>query len=107
MTVAPLPNMVNNAASKEFVLVPKDEWDQVGIRDVERGPVKSDTTDTTQLGHSVSRETKPQLNLHLDDQAVLSRQQILGTGNLPQDSAPVCINIDGAPTKPSILRHRS
>ena len=25
---------------------------------------------------------------------VLSQRQILGTGNLPQDSAPVCINID-------------
>ena len=36
-------------------------------------------------------------------ESILSRRQILGTGNLPQDSAPVCINIDGAPTKPSIL----
>ena len=27
-------------------------------------------------------------------QYILSQQQILGTGNLPQDSAPVCINID-------------
>ena len=25
---------------------------------------------------------------------LLSQRQILGTGNLPQDSAPVCINID-------------
>ena len=25
---------------------------------------------------------------------LLSQGQILGTGNLPQDSAPVCINID-------------
>ena len=31
-------------ASKEFVLVPKDEWDQLNIRDAERGPVKSDNT---------------------------------------------------------------
>ena len=42
---------------------------------------------------------------------VLSQRQILGTGNLPQDSAPVCIDIDisehRAPTKPSILCHRS
>ena len=38
---------------------------------------------------------------------LLSHRQILGTGNLPQDSAPVCINIDGEPTKPSILCHRS
>ena len=30
---------------------------------------------------------------------LLSHRQILGTGNLPQDSAPVCINIDGALTK--------
>ena len=29
--------------------------------------------------------------------AVLSQWQILGTGNLPQDSAPVCINIDISP----------
>ena len=28
---------------------------------------------------------------------VLSQRQILGTGNLPQDSAPVCINIDISP----------
>ena len=28
---------------------------------------------------------------------VLSQQQILGTGNLPQDSTPVCINIDISP----------
>ena len=28
---------------------------------------------------------------------ILSQQQILGTGNLPQDSAPVCINIDISP----------
>ena len=28
---------------------------------------------------------------------LLSQQQILGTGNLPQDSAPVCINIDISP----------
>ena len=28
---------------------------------------------------------------------VLSKRQILGTGNLPQDSAPVCINIDISP----------
>ena len=27
----------------------------------------------------------------------LSQQQILGTGNLPQGSAPVCINIDISP----------
>ena len=42
---------------------------------------------------------------HID--SLLSHRQILGTGNLPQDSAPVCINIDGALTKPSILCHRS
>ena len=30
-------------------------------------------------------------------QEVLSQRQILGTGNLPQDSAPVCINIDISP----------
>ena len=28
---------------------------------------------------------------------LLSRRQILGTGNHPQDSAPVCINIDISP----------
>ena len=28
---------------------------------------------------------------------LLSQRQILGTGNLPQDSAPVCINIDISP----------
>ena len=28
---------------------------------------------------------------------VLSQRQILGTGNLPQDSAPVCIIIDISP----------
>ena len=28
---------------------------------------------------------------------ILSQRQILGTGNLPQDSAPVCINIDISP----------
>ena len=28
---------------------------------------------------------------------LLSQWQILGTGNLPQDSAPVCINIDISP----------
>ena len=28
---------------------------------------------------------------------LLSQQQILGTGNLPQDSAPVCINNDISP----------
>ena len=28
---------------------------------------------------------------------LLSLLQILGTGNLPQDSAPVCINIDISP----------
>ena len=28
---------------------------------------------------------------------VLSQRQILGTGNLPQDSASVCINIDISP----------
>ena len=28
---------------------------------------------------------------------VLSQRQILGTGNLPQDSAPVCIYIDISP----------
>ena len=28
---------------------------------------------------------------------VISQRQILGTGNLPQDSAPVCINIDISP----------
>ena len=26
-----------------------------------------------------------------------SQRQILGAGNLPQDSAPVCINIDNSP----------
>ena len=30
-------------------------------------------------------------------QDLLSQRQILGTGNLPQDSAPVCINIDISP----------
>ena len=30
---------------------------------------------------------------------LLSQRQILGTGNLPQDSAPVCINIDISPEK--------
>ena len=30
-------------------------------------------------------------------QSILSQWQILGTGNLPQDSAPVCINIDISP----------
>ena len=29
--------------------------------------------------------------------SLLSQWQILGTGNLPQDSAPVCINIDISP----------
>ena len=29
--------------------------------------------------------------------SLLSQRQILGTGNLPQDSAPVCINIDISP----------
>ena len=29
--------------------------------------------------------------------SILSQRQILGTGNLPQDSAPVCINIDISP----------
>ena len=29
--------------------------------------------------------------------SLLSRRQILGTGNLPQDSATVCINIDISP----------
>ena len=28
---------------------------------------------------------------------LLSQRQILGTGNLPQDSGPVCINIDISP----------
>ena len=28
---------------------------------------------------------------------LLSQRQILGTGNLPQDSAPVCISIDISP----------
>ena len=28
---------------------------------------------------------------------ILSQRQILCTGNLPQDSAPVCINIDISP----------
>ena len=28
---------------------------------------------------------------------ILFQRQILGTGNLPQDSAPVCINIDISP----------
>ena len=28
---------------------------------------------------------------------LLSQRQILGTGNIPQDSAPVCINIDISP----------
>ena len=28
---------------------------------------------------------------------LLSQWQILGTGNLPQDSAPVCINTDISP----------
>ena len=28
---------------------------------------------------------------------LLSQRQILGTGNLPHDSAPVCINIDISP----------
>ena len=28
---------------------------------------------------------------------ILSQGQILGTGNLPQDSAPICINIDISP----------
>ena len=32
--------------------------------------------------------------IHLN---ILSQRQILGTGNLPQDSAPVCINIDISP----------
>ena len=27
-------------------------------------------------------------------ESILSCRQILGTGNLPEDSAPVCINID-------------
>ena len=40
---------------------------------------------------------------------VLSQRQILGTGNLPQDPAPVCINIDISPEmaeqKPNILCH--
>ena len=31
------------------------------------------------------------------DKVLLSQRQILGTGNLPQDSTPVCINIDISP----------
>ena len=36
-----------------------------------------------------------EINLSLT--RLLSQRQILGTGNLPQDSAPVCINIDISP----------
>ena len=40
----------------------------------------------------------PQPNYPKSTQILLSQQQILGTGNLPQDSAPVCINyIDISP----------
>ena len=36
-------------------------------------------------------------NINISYSALLSQWQILGTGNLPQDSAPVCINIDISP----------
>ena len=36
-------------------------------------------------------------NLFNSAHKLLSQRQILGTGNLPQDSAPVCINIDISP----------
>ena len=35
--------------------------------------------------------------------SLLSQRQILGTGNPPQDSAPVCINIDISPE----MQHRA
>ena len=34
---------------------------------------------------------------HTHTRMLLSQRQILGTGNLPQDSAPFCINIDISP----------
>ena len=37
------------------------------------------------------------LQFVLDPYALLSQRQILGTGNLPQDSALVCINNDISP----------
>ena len=41
--------------------------------------------------------TRQSKKLHFPYVNLLSQQQILGTGNLPQDSAPVCINIDISP----------
>ena len=38
---------------------------------------------------------------------LLSQRQILGTGNLPQDSAPVCINIDISPEMASQSAQRN
>ena len=38
---------------------------------------------------------------------VLSQRQILGTGNLPQDSAPVCINIDISPEMAAQSAHQT
>ena len=38
-----------------------------------------------------------ELNTYHTIEYLLSQRQILGTGNLPQDSAPVCINIDISP----------
>ena len=34
---------------------------------------------------------------YLAEYTLLSQRQILGTGKIPQDSAPVCINIDISP----------
>ena len=45
------------------------------------------------LCDSASKSTFPVIS----SKDLLSQRQILGTGNLPQDSAPVCINIDISP----------
>ena len=45
------------------------------------------------LWGNISSQSETGLYNHM----LLSQWQILGTGNLPQDSAPVCINIDISP----------
>ena len=50
---------MSTKASKEFVLVPKVEWDRLNIRDAERGHLKSDNTTGPQCKKRDKTTVKP------------------------------------------------
>ena len=66
-------------------------------RDGWREDVEKVDTISRSLDFSTKHVWNPTSRVSSFTQILLSQRQILGTGNLPQDSAPVCINIDISP----------